>query len=256
MISFVVPAYNEEHFLGRTLASIRVAADALCEPYEVIVADDGSTDATAAVAASFGTQVVSVQHRQIAATRNSGARKSSGEFLIFIDADTVVNETVVRAAVDAMRQGAVGGGSSVRFDGRVPLYARILLPVMVRVFRAARLASGCFLFCTRNAFERVGGFDETLFGSEELTMSRALKRVGRFVVLRQEVITSGRKLRQYSGWQILATLGRLAIRGPKSVRTRDGLEIWYAARRDDSEMFNAERCDCRQTAKESGAKEM
>ena len=233
MISFIVPAYNEERLLGATLDALRAAALATGEPYELIVADDASTDRTAAIAAQHGAIAVSVAHRQIAATRNSGARKANGDWLIFVDADTLVSEAVVRSAVEALRSGAVGGGAAVEFDGTVPLYARLLLPVLVRSFRWAGLAAGCFLFCTRHAFAAVGGFDEAFYGAEELVMSRALKRQGRFVVLRQAVITSGRKLRTHSVREMLAILARLALRGPGAVKQRQGMDLWYAERRED-----------------------
>ena len=233
MISFIVPAYNEERLLGATLDALRAAALATGEPYELIVADDASTDRTAAIAAQHGAILVSVAHRQIAATRNSGAREANGDWLIFVDADTLVSEAVVRSAVEALRSGAVGGGAAVEFDGTVPLYARLLLPVLVRSFRWAGLAAGCFLFCTRHAFAAVGGFDEAFYGAEELVMSRALKRHGRFVVLRQAVITSGRKLRTHSVREMLAILARLALRGPGAVKQRQGMDLWYAERRED-----------------------
>jgi glycosyltransferase involved in cell wall biosynthesis len=233
MISFIVPAYNEERLLGVTLDALRAAAVAAGEPYELIVVDDASTDRTAIIAEHHGAALVSVAHRQIAATRNSGARKANGDLLIFVDADTIVNEAVVRSAVEALRNGAAGGGAAVEFDGTVPLYARLLLPVLVWSFRSAGLAAGCFLFCTRRAFAAVGGFDEAFYGAEELVMSRALKRHGRFVVLRQSVITSGRKLRTHSVREILAILARLALRGPGAVKQRQGMDLWYAERRED-----------------------
>ena len=52
-----------------------------------------------------------------------------------------MNEAVVRSAVEALRGGAAGGGAAVEFDGPVPLYARLLMPVLVRLFRAAGLAA-------------------------------------------------------------------------------------------------------------------
>jgi glycosyltransferase involved in cell wall biosynthesis len=235
MISFVIPAYNEELFLGCTLRALNAAGQGLGEPFEVVVADDASTDRTAAVAREYGARVVSVNHRQIAATRNSGAREATGELLIFVDADTVVTAAAVRGAVKALRAGAVGGGCAVRFDDRLPLYARLLAAPTRSLYHALGLAAGCFLFCTRDAFAATGGFDERLFGSEELTMSRALHRQGRFVVLREYVTTSGRKLRAYSAREILGTLARLALAGPKSVRQRQGMELWYGERRADPE---------------------
>jgi glycosyltransferase involved in cell wall biosynthesis len=233
LISFVVPAYNEEVLLGRALSALTSAGGSLGEPFEVVVVDDASTDRTAEVAREWGARVVSVIHRQIAATRNAGARTASGEFLVFVDADTVVTPIVVTAAVKAMRAGAVGGGSAFRFDGRLPLYGRVMQAVAVPLYRMLGLASGCFLFCTRTAFDATGGFDESLFGGEEAAMSRALGRRGRFVVLRQFVTTSGRKLRAHSAREILGLLARLAFTGRRALRKREGLEVWYGERRVD-----------------------
>ena len=233
MISFVVPAYNEALLLPATLDALHCAARGVDEDYEIVVVDDASTDDTALIAERHGVRIVSVAHRQIAATRNSGAHAAHGEVLIFVDADTIVNEAVVRAAVAALRAGAVGGGAAVAFEGHVPLYGRLLLPVLVRLFRATRWAAGCFVFCTRAAFDAVGGFDEAFYCAEELVFSRALKRQGRFVVLRQAVTTSGRKLRTHSAREILPLLGRFALGGSRVLKQRHGKDLWYAERRED-----------------------
>ena len=231
--SFIVPAWNEAGLIAATLDAIHAAARTLNEPYEIVVADDGSTDETAAIAERHGARVITVAHRQIAATRNSGAREAKGEFFIFVDADTIVNETVVRAALDAMRKGAAGGGAAVSLDPHVPWYAKVMMPFFVLAFRALGLAAGCFIFCTRKAFETIGGFDETYFGGEEIVFSRAMKRLGRFVVLKHTIMTSGRKLRTHSPIEVWAFLIRLAFRGTKGVRQREGMDLWYAPRRRD-----------------------
>lgn len=236
MISFIVPAYNEEALIGATLEALSRAAQTIGEAYEIVVADDASSDGTASIAEAHGARVVRVERRQIAATRNAGAREAIGDKLIFVDADTRVNETVVRAASDAMNRGAAGGGSAVKFDGKLPRYAERVHPAMIRIFRALGLACGCFLFCTRRAFEAAGGFDEKLFASEEITMSRALKRQGRFVVLRESVTTSGRKLRMYSGKDVLRLFASILLAGPKALRSRDALEVWYGGRREDPDL--------------------
>ncbi len=233
MISFIVPAYNEAQCLAATLDALHQAGLALGESYEVVVADDGSTDQTAAIAADKGAIVVSVAHRQIAATRNAGAMVARGDMLFFVDADTLVNVSVVNAAVQAMRQGAVGGGAGMVFDEPTPLYARLMLRAIVHVFRWLGVATGCYLFCTRPAFDAVGGFDEKYFGAEEIVMSRALKRQGHFVILKQTVTTSARKLRTYSVSEQLRFMVRMALRGTKSLKQRQGMEFWYAKRRPD-----------------------
>ena len=125
------------------------------------------------------------------------------------------------------------------FDGNIPRYATLLHPILTRLFRMAGYACGCFVFCTRHAFKAAGGFDEKLYASEEISLSRALKRQGRFVVLRESVTTSGRKLRTYSGAEVLRIFGRFAVRGPGSLRRREGLDLWYGERRVDPEMIPA-----------------
>lgn len=233
MISFIVPAYNEELCLTATLVAIHAAGRAANQAYEIVVSDDASTDRTAEIALQNNAVLVSVAHRQIAATRNSGARTARGDWFIFVDADTLVNESVVLAAIAAMHNGAIGGGSGMRFDEPSPLYARILLKLVVRLFRATGLAAGCFLFCTRKAFDTVGGFDEDYFGAEELVMSRALKQQGTFLILKEAVTTSARKLRTYSFKEVLSLTSGIFQRGTKAVKQREGMEFWYAERRKD-----------------------
>jgi glycosyltransferase involved in cell wall biosynthesis len=228
-----VPAYNEERLLGRTLASIHTAAREVALPYEVIVVDDGSTDGTVPVAEAHGARVVRVEFRQIARTRNAGARAATGSMLIFVDADTVVQANTVRATIEAVEQGAAGGGAAVVFDGRVAAWARLLLRALNYAFRVSRLAAGCYVFCSRAACDAVGGFDESLYAAEELAFSRAVGRTGRFVVLRETVATSSRKLRTHSGWEMLRLFGALANRGTALIKSRDRLGMWYGDRRDD-----------------------
>jgi GT2 family glycosyltransferase len=239
MISCIVPAHNEEALLGRTLAALDTSMRALGEPYEVIVVDDASTDRTADIAREQGARVVSINRRQIAATRNAGAAAATGETLIFVDADTSVTELAVRGAIEALRQGAVGGGASVRFDeGRLPFYAKVLQFVLPTALRILRLAPGCYLFCTREAYLAAGGFDEGLYAAEEVFFAQRLKRQGRFVMLREFVITSARKLRARSALQLLWVGLRLALGGEKSLRRREGLEFWYGSR-DSEEKLHA-----------------
>ena len=235
LISFVIPAYDEERLIGATLQSVHDAALALGEPYEIVVVDDGSRDRTGAIAADRGARVVRVSHRQIAATRNAGARIARGDCLVFVDADTRIDEAVLRAAAGALRAGAVGGGAAIRFDGPLPRYYAFLEWLLLRIQRTCRIAGGCFLFCARASFEAAGGFDERMYGAEEIALGQALKRLGRFVVLREPVLSSGRKLRAYSGREILGVLGFLLRRGRRAVESREGLEMWYGPRREDPE---------------------
>lgn len=235
MISFVVPAHNEQAYLGRTLQAIHESAHSVGRLYEVIVVDDASTDATAQVAAQSGARVVSVQHRQIAATRNSGARAAAGEYLIFVDADTTVDARVVAAAVRHLDKGAAGGGATARFDDRVPFYARLLLLWMNVFMRLAGMTGGAFMFATAKAFHAAGGFDERLYGAEDAAICWALKREGPFVVLWNRVVTSGRRVRGMSGLQMIAALLRMAF-FPKMLKRRSSVQsVWYDSNREADE---------------------
>lgn len=209
MISLIVPAHNEEAVLGATLDSLRGAAGALGGPSEILVVDDASTDSTSAVAGQHGARVVRIERRHIAAARNAGAAAAAGDTLVFVDADTTVPPATLAAACGALRDGAVGGGARVMLEPHAPRWARACWSVVIlRFYAGLGLAAGCFLFVRRDAFLQAGGFDERWFASEEVHLSRALARLGRFVVLRDPVITSARKFRMFSPWKFLGwTLG-------------------------------------------------
>jgi glycosyltransferase involved in cell wall biosynthesis len=235
MISFIIPAHNEELLLGRTLAAVERVGRATGETFEILVVDDDSTDRTADIARDFAARVIPVRCRQIAAVRNAGAKVARGDKFFFIDADTEPTEAVVRAALKAMEKGAIGGGGGFRFDGKVPFSGWLGSVLLLHFSRLVGLACGCFVFATKEAFEKSGGFDETLFAAEEWAISRSLRKIGRFVILKEYVITSGRKLRTYSGWEVLGMLVMLVFRGPKMLKKRDGLSLWYGERRVEKE---------------------
>jgi glycosyltransferase involved in cell wall biosynthesis len=240
MISFIVPAHNEQAGLGRTLQAIHESARVVGQPYEIIVVDDASTDATAEIARQHDATVVPVNHRQIAATRNSGGRAARGDRLFFVDADTIINPRAVAAALRYMDKGAVGGGAAVWFDGALPLYARVLALFMGVFSKVAGFTGGAFMFCTREAFQVTGGFSERFYCGEEGSLALALKREGRFVVLWERVLTSGRRFRTMSGLQMIARVAGLALSPAKAVTQRSSVEkIWYDSNRErDDHMPN------------------
>ncbi len=230
-VSFIIPAYNEQCELPGTINAIHQAADAAGLDCEIIVANDNSSDQTAAIARAHGAQVIDVEHRQIAATRNSGAAAATGSILIFVDADTRVTREVVLAAVAAIESGTAGGGAWVTFEN-VPPSAHILLWFVQRAMRLFRTTPGCFMFMTREAFDATGGYDEQFYASEEVWMSRALRRAGRFTLLKEHVITSGRKVRMHSTLRLLCKASMIGVRGTRAVKRREGLDLWYDGERE------------------------
>jgi glycosyltransferase involved in cell wall biosynthesis len=234
-LSIIVPAHNEARLIGSTLSALHAAAAALGRPYEIVVVDDASIDRTASIALDAGARVVPVTHRHIAATRNSGARAARGDVLVFVDADTLVPEPTLRRALAALDTGAAGGGARLRLRGVLAPHERIAVGFGTWLLRVAGIAPGCFMFCTRAAFDAAGGFDERYYAGEDVVFSRALARLGRFVIVPTPVLSSARKLRTHALVDHLRLLLRFAWRRGALLRSRQDLDLWYGDRRDESD---------------------
>lgn len=236
MISFIIPAYNEELELPATIAAIKEAAG-VENQYEIIVVDDASTDATAEIARNAGAQLVSINRRQIAAARNAGARSSRGNVLLFVDADTRINAIHVSQALIALNDGYAGGSARVEAHGPIPRWSRVFLRIFSTIYFGANLGAGAFLFTSRENFDAIGGFDEELFVGEEIFFTLALRKIGRFKILREPIVTSGRKLRMYSAREIFSNMFAVIIGGKRAARSRAKLDIWYNGRREAKSAF-------------------
>jgi len=231
-LTVVIPAHDEARLIGATLQALGRALAALGRTAQVLVVDDASTDATAAIARQHGADVLHVQFRHIAATRNAGAAIADGNWLLFVDADTHVDARVLGAALAALQAGACGGGAAVLLQEPVRAYERAGARLFALIFRATRIAPGCFIFCTRAAFEAVGGFDPAYFAAEDIAISRALARHGLFVILREAVYTSPRKLRTHGLGDHFRLLLKLAWHRRRLLDSRQHLDLWYGRRRD------------------------
>lgn len=235
MISFIIPAHDEAALIGATVQHLHAAARSLQLDYEIVVVDDASGDDTAAIATACGARVLRVEHRHIAATRNAGAGAARGERLVFVDADTRIDAVVLAAAVRALDDGVAGGGGTVRLAGPLRWYERVAMALAMPMLRWTRLAPGCFQFCTRAAFDAAGGYDERYFAAEDIVLSRALARHGRFVMLREAVYTSNRKQHTFGVAAQARLLWRFALHGRRILRSREHLTLWYGERRHGPE---------------------
>jgi len=230
-VSVVIPAHNEAALIDRTVREALRACAGLNG--EVVVADDSSDDGTGALAEAAGARVVRIEARQISAARNAAARAAAGDLLVFVDADTVLSAEALRGAVAQIQSGAGFGAGRIVWDEGTPRWCFVFTGLMLPLFRALKLGAGAFLFARREVFEAVGGFDETLYASEEIAFCRAARKHGRYGWVDAPVVTSGRKLRTYSAREILMVFVRLAPKRHRGVQTRDGLELWYGPRRPD-----------------------
>jgi len=235
-VSIIVPAFNEERLLQPCLDAIRNSAGVF-ENHELVVCDNNSTDRTAEIARAAGARVVFEPVNQISRARNAGAAAASGEWLMFVDADSFPSRELFADVAREIAAGrSIAGGSTVAF-GNADLAPRMVLAAWNLVSRMTKWAAGSFMFCETAAFRRAGGFSEELYASEEIELFRRLKRIARkdgrgMVILhRHPLLTSDRKARLYGrgemGWFILKTI--FAPR--RTLRSREACYSWYDGRR-------------------------
>ena len=231
-ISVVVPAFNEEKLLAETLDCIRSAMQPLDWDAELIVCDNNSSDRTAEIARAAGARVVFEPVNQIARARNAGAAQASGDWLLFVDADSQPsNGLFLELDLVLKQKDFVGGGSTVEM-ATDDWFARLAVWIWNRFSRATGWAAGSFIFCRAAAFREIGGFSEQLYASEEIDFSRRLKRLGNMLILhRHPLRTSGRKAQLYSWRELSYFLFRMIVTGGRALRRRDECFAWYDGRR-------------------------
>jgi len=238
--SIVVPAFNEERLLGETLRRIRAASSAFSArgwATELIVCDNNSTDRTAEIARASGATVVFEPVNQIARARNTGAAAATGEWLIFVDADSHPTPELFADVAQAIESGRVlAGGTTLRLDTQRKR-ARLVSAGWNYLSRLARLLAGSFIFVEAAAFREVGGFSRELFAGEELDLTQRLKalarRRGRRLVIlhRHPLLTSARKVELYTGTELLRFFLRAALLPRATLRNRAACAPWYDGRR-------------------------
>ena len=232
-LSVVVPAFNEERLLPATLANLKAVLTADCE---LIVCDNNSTDRTAEIARAAGATVVFEPINQISRARNRGAAATTGEWLLFVDADSLPSRDLLAETLSAMQSNCMAGGATVQFESREPM-VRFWLALWNATSRIMKWAAGSYIFCEAEAFRELGGFSEALYAGEELDLFRRMKRLARrrskrIVILhRHPLHTSDRKTRLYSSREHVAFLLKTFLTAGRTLRRREDCSVWYDGRR-------------------------
>ena len=249
-ISVVIPAFNEARYLPRLLDTLDIARarhEAGAAAVEVIVADNGSTDATVDIATARGCVVVHVAPRVIAAVRNGGARAARGPVLAFVDADTQVHPETFNA-IDACFSDL---RHIVGITGVVPeRHSRGIDTTMAGMHALARLAGTGpspgtpgmpptgVVCCRKDDWAAVGGYREGMLFAEDVWFGLDLIRRGRKDGRRfgwiagAPAIFSMRKFDTFGDWHYATfpfrLAGALVSRGP--IR-RFAERYWYGTQR-------------------------
>ena len=239
-ISVIVPAFNEEKLLGVSLAEIKAAATAFTArswTFELVVCDNNSTDRTADIARAAGAKVVFEPVNQIARARNAGASVATGDWLVFVDADSHPSESLFTEVAEQIATGrCLAGGATIRLDEKL-FVAGVVTQLWNYASRLHRLMAGSFIFVEAAAFRRVGGFSPEMFAAEELELSQRLKKLARetgqkiIILHRHPIKTSARKMKLYTPRELGGFFLRSIFNHRRTVRSREAAYLWYDGRR-------------------------
>ncbi len=239
-LSIIIPAFNEERLIEACLQSVAESIAANAKPgftSEVIVVDNNSTDTTAKLAKKEEARVVFEPINQIGRARNAGAAVATGDWFLFVDADSLLNPGMVADILQLCESGkSVGCGSTMHMDD-LPLWGSLVLKLWTIASITMRWASGALVVCRADAFRGVGGFNQELFAADEIDLSVLLKKWGKkrglkFSILTKHPLeTSSRKMKLYSGWEMLGQFFNLIISPRGALKDKKKLSVWYDGRR-------------------------
>ncbi len=206
-LSIIVPALDEAPGIADCLAAL---APLRLRGAEVVVVDGGSADGTAAIASPLADRVVAAP-RGRAAQMNAGARVASGDVLLFLHADTRLPAEADRLVLEGLAaSGRDWGRFDVRIEGRAALLA-VVASLMNARSRLTGIATGDqALFARRDAFAAAEGFPPIAL-MEDIAFSRAMKRRGPPLCLRERVVTSGRRWERHGTLNTILLMWRLRL---------------------------------------------
>jgi glycosyltransferase involved in cell wall biosynthesis len=205
MLSIIIPTRNEEKYLPRLLDSIKSQN---FSDYEIIVADNGSTDSTVEIIKKFGARLVidsKVQHPSY--PRNVGAAMALGDTLLFLDADSVLPQGFLSSAYSEFKRRELkGAGFFVRFNPNkwyYNIYSFISNFLCVcRQFSKHPAVIGAGIMADREINEKIKGFDLEILLAEDYDYGARLSRQGKFRMIRStKLLYSSRRMEQEGFWR-------------------------------------------------------
>ncbi|MCQ2468221.1 MAG: glycosyltransferase [Ruminococcus sp.] len=235
--SVVIPAHNEEDYIGKCLKSVRKAAKAVSpQRVQIIVVANRCTDRTAAIAKNYGAEVLANDEKCIASIRNTGVKAALGNIVVTIDADSTMSKNSLREIRAMLSCGKyIGGGTNPRFDrmslGIALSSVYILICILPEIIRARAFLSGAMFWFYKRDFMAVGGFDEKLVSLEDIDFAKRLKKYGesrnkKYGTLRKSyIITSSRKFDQFGDWYLLKN--RKLVKQIFSGKNRKAADSFY-----------------------------
>ena len=181
LVSVIIPCYNQAHFLPEAIESVLRQT---YSRFEVIVVDDGSSDGTSRIAASYNeVRAVRQENQGVAQARNQGLRESSGECVVFLDADDRLRPRALEAGLEALRRSpdaalSYGWCDLIAADGSflAPSHRRIVEGDHYASLLRQNLMQTLTMMCRRVPLEAIGGFGIGVDGAEDYDLWLRLAR--------------------------------------------------------------------------------
>lgn len=192
-ISIVIPAYNEEAVIAKTLATIY--NQNYKNKFELIVCDNNSTDKTAEIAARMGAKVVSERRKGTMYAYDAGMRAATGDLILVTNADVLLPYNWISSIVKCYEDpSVVGVGTKVKFYD-VPRWINWVLFGLDRL-NPQKSMWGTSLSCRRWVYEKVGGFNHGTNLNEDAVFSLLIKKHGKIRITSEcTVLMDGRRFR-------------------------------------------------------------
>ena len=167
-LSVVIPAYNEEAYLPKTLSFLNESLSAISDA-EVIVVDNESTDSTRRMAAGYSARIVDEPEHNIGKVRNTGGESASGDVIVFLDADTIVRPGLFEKIVQVMSdKKCLGGSVKVEYETANRGWVRLFMKSWLFWARFTKMRQGALQFCRKDIFRKLGGYDDTIYVGEDI----------------------------------------------------------------------------------------
>ena len=206
MISIIIPTLNESTTLSALLENLQPARMA---GHQIVIVDGGSDDQTVDLAGSLVDEIV-LSPKGRSRQMNEGARRSQGEILWFLHADTLVHYDAPTQVSRAITEGRCWGRFDIRLSGRHWLFRIIEYFMNLRSCVTGIVTGDQGLFVSRDAFDAVGGFPDIPL-MEDIALSRQLRRLARPLCLRKPLVTSSRRWEQQGILRTILLMWRLRL---------------------------------------------
>lgn len=196
LISVIIPAHNEEHYLPVTLEALKKQT---YRYFETIVVANGCSDRTESVARDRCDRFIWLEDRCLGRARNLGGKKAHGELLVFLDADTVLEPESLEKIADAWSRDYAMGTVKGWPDSK-RLSHRLLYCFKNFLHRThLHYGSSGVIICWKDFFKSVGGFDETLHVREIGDVMRRMRELGQYKYVATTAATTSMRRYQRFG---------------------------------------------------------